>query len=135
MRKYWKHGKNHTFNQIVLESGSYKCFSYNAKNYLEVISLKIGKRITIPIWTNDSITGQIRLILREGKVEIHYTIDNTDDRACGDKEIGIDNGDTEAFVDSEGDFYGENKIKIRWNYFKIIRFFEEKIPNTQLRNQ
>jgi len=27
MRKYWKHGKNHTFNQIVLEYGSYKCFS------------------------------------------------------------------------------------------------------------
>jgi len=45
--------------------------------------------------------------LRESKVEIHYTIDNTDDRACGNKEIGIDKGYTEAFVDSEGDFYGE----------------------------
>jgi hypothetical protein len=107
MRKYWKHGKNHTFNQIVLEPGSYKCFSHHGKNYIEVISLKRGQRLAIPIGTNYSITGQIRLILREGRVEIHYTIDNTDDRACGNKEIGIDKGYTEAFVDSEGEFYGK----------------------------
>ncbi len=107
MRKYWKHGINHTFNQIVLEPGSYKCFSHNGKNYIEVISLKRGSLLAIPVGTNYSITGQIRLILREGKVEIHYTIDNTDERACGSKEIGIDKGYTEAFVDSEGDFYGK----------------------------
>jgi IS605 OrfB family transposase len=108
MRKYWKHGKNHTFNQIVLEPGSYKCFSHNGKNYIEVISLKRGKRIAIPIGSNYSITGQIRLILREGQVEIHYTIDNTDFRTCGNKEIGIDKGYTEVFVDSEGEFYGKD---------------------------
>ncbi len=107
MRKYWKHGKNHTFNQIVLEQGSYRQFTHNGKNYIEVISLKRGKRIAIPIGTNYSITGQIRLILREGQVEIHYTIDNTDERACGKKEIGIDKGYTEAFVDSEGEFHGK----------------------------
>jgi IS605 OrfB family transposase len=108
MRKYWKHGKNHTFNQIVLEPGSYKCFSHNGKNYIEVISLKRGKRIAIPIGSNYSITRQIRLILREGQVEIHYTIDNTDFRTCGNKEIGIDKGYTEVFVDSEGEFYGKD---------------------------
>ncbi len=107
MRKYWKHGKNHTKDQIVLEPGSYKCFSHNNKNYLEVISLIRRKRIAIPIGTNFSITGQIRLILRDKRVEIHYTIDNTDGHVCGDKEIGIDKGYTEAFVDSEGDFYGK----------------------------
>ncbi len=107
MRKYWKHGINQTFNQIVLEPGSYKCFSYHGKNYIEVISLKRGKRIAIPVGTNYSITGQIRLILREGQVEIHYTINNTDERVCGSEEIGIDKGYTEAFVDSEGDFYGK----------------------------
>jgi len=107
MRKYWKHGKNHTFNQIVLEPGSYKCFSHNGKNYIEVISLKRGKRIAIPVGTNYSITGQIRLILRDGQVEIHYTIDNTDGRACGSEKMGIDKGYTEAFVDSDGEFHGK----------------------------
>ena len=107
MRTDWKHGKNHTFNQIVLEPGSYKSFSYHGKNYIEVISKTRGKRIAIPILTNYSITGQIRLILREGQVEIHYTIDNADERGCGATEIGIDKGYTEAFVDSEGDFHGE----------------------------
>jgi len=108
MRQYWKHGKNHTFNQIVLEPGSYKCFSHNGKNYIKVISLTRGKRIAIPIGSNYSVTGQIRLILREGQVEIHYTIDNTDFRTCGNKEIGIDKGYTEVFVDSEGEFYGKD---------------------------
>jgi len=107
MRQYWKHGKNHTFNQIVLEPGSYKLFSHNGKNYIEVISLKRGQRIAIPVGTNYSITGQIRLILREGQVEIHYTIDNVDLRTCGKTQIGIDKGYTEAFVDSDGEFYGK----------------------------
>ncbi len=107
MRKYWKHGKNHTFNQLVLEPGSYRQFTHNGKNYIEVISLKRGKRIAIPIGTNYPLTGQIRLILRDGSVEIHYTIDNTDERACGLKEIGIDKGYTEVFVDSDGDFHGK----------------------------
>lgn len=107
MRKYWKHGKNHTFNQIVLEPSSYKCFSHNGKNYIEVISLKRRKRIAIPVKTNYSITGTCRLIMREGQVEIHYTIDNTDERACGTIALGIDKGYTEAFVDSEGEFYGQ----------------------------
>ena len=115
MRKYWKHGKNHTQNQIVLEPGSYKCFSYHDKNYVEVISLTRGKRIAIPITTNYPITGQIRLILREGQVEIHYTIDNTDERGCGKNKIGIDKGYTEAFVDSEGEFYGEGLGQILSN--------------------
>ncbi|OQY54392.1 MAG: transposase [Candidatus Parabeggiatoa sp. nov. 2] len=108
MRQYWKHGKNHTFNQIVLEPNSYKCFSHNGKNYIKVSGLVKGKRIAIPVKSNQAITGRIRLILREGQVEIHYTIDNTDDRACGNKKIGIDKGYTEAFVDSEGEFYGKS---------------------------
>jgi transposase len=107
MRKYWKHGKNHTFNQMVLDPGCYKCFQYHGKSYIEVISLVKRKRIAIPIGTNYPISGRIRLILRERSVEIHYTIDNTDDRACGSKKIGIDKGYTEAFVDSDGDFHGK----------------------------
>jgi IS605 OrfB family transposase len=114
MRKYWKHGKNHTQNQIVLEPGSYKCFHHNGKDYIEVISLNRGKRIAIPIGTNYPITGQIRLIMRSSQVEIHYTIDNTDDRACGLPltKIGIDKGYTEAFADSDGIFHGEGLGKI-----------------------
>jgi hypothetical protein len=106
-KKYWKHGKNHTFNQLVLEPGNYKQFTHNGKNYIEVSSLVSRKRIAIPIGTNYPINGRIRLILRDGFVLIHYTIDNVDDRACGLSKIGIDKGYTEAFVDSEGEFHGK----------------------------
>ncbi|OQY54781.1 MAG: hypothetical protein B6247_10325, partial [Candidatus Parabeggiatoa sp. nov. 2] len=69
--------------------------------------MKRGSLLAIPVGTNYSITGQIRLILRGGQVEIHYTIDNTDERTCGTLELGIDKGYTEALVDSEGEFYGK----------------------------
>ena len=77
-RKYWKHGKNHTFNQIVLEPGSYKCFSHNGKNYIEVFSLTRGKRIAIPIRTNYSITGQIKLRGCFGKNEKSFSENEKD---------------------------------------------------------
>jgi len=129
MRKYWKHGKNNTFNQIVLEPGSYKCFSHNGKNYIEVISLKRGSLLAIPVGTNYSITGQIRLILRGGQVEIHYTIDNTDERACGSKKIGIDKGYTEAFVDSDGESdYLKIKYQRRNKIKAVLGKIEQKNP-------
>jgi len=117
MRKYWKHGKNHTQNQIVLEQSSYKCFSYHGKDYIEVMSKTRGKRIAIPIGTDYPITGQIRLILRSSQVEIHYTIDNTSENACGlpGSKLGIDKGYTEVFVDSDGDFHGEGLGEILSN--------------------
>ncbi|OQY47526.1 MAG: hypothetical protein DRR08_27935 [Candidatus Parabeggiatoa sp. nov. 2] len=102
MRKHWKHGQNKTYNQIVLEPTSYKCFQHNGKYYIKVISLLKDKQIAIPISTNHPISGRIRFILRDGCVEIHYTIDNTDNRAGDLSENGIDKGYTEAVVDSEG---------------------------------
>jgi hypothetical protein len=48
MRSVWKHGKNHTFNQIVLESGSYKCFSYVRPVTREAVcSMVLRKSVTL----------------------------------------------------------------------------------------
>ncbi len=44
-------------------------------------------------------TGTLRLILRQGKVEVLQN--------CGDQVVGIDKGYTEAFVDSDNARYGE----------------------------
>ena len=53
-----------------------------------------------------------RIICKQNKVEIHYTIEQIINNSCGNKEIGVDKGFTEVFVDSEGEHYGENLGKI-----------------------
>ena len=44
----------------------------------------------------------LRIIDKEKYYEIHYSFDKPDGRICGDKEIGIDKGYSEAFTDSDG---------------------------------
>jgi transposase len=72
------------------------------------MSLVRGKRIAIPLASNQRISGTIRLIIKPGagEVEIHHTIETTG-APCGEKVIGVDKGYTEAFTDSEGERHGK----------------------------
>jgi transposase len=47
------------------------------------------------------------LIIRQGKIEVHYQQDVEVLQSCGDQVVGIDKGYTEAFVDSDNARYGE----------------------------
>jgi IS605 OrfB family transposase len=110
MRKYFKHGKTKVDNQIVLDSQCYTTFEKGGKIWLKVMSLESGKRIAIPLNSNNTPSGTLRLILRNGRIEVHYAID--EEKVCvtrpsGDGTIGIDKGYTEVFVDSDGKHHGE----------------------------
>ena len=96
LRKHWKHGRNHTHNQIVVRSDDYTTFQLGGRTWIKIPSLQKG----------------IRLILRAGIVEVHYTIEVEETENCGSATIGIDKGYTEVFVDSEGTHYGEGLGKI-----------------------
>ena len=50
--------------------------------------------------------------MRDGIVEVHYTIELEESENCGNSTIGIDKGYTEVFVDSEGEHHGEGLGKI-----------------------
>jgi len=52
------------------------------------------------------------LILKDGEVEVHYTIEIAETHNCGTATIGIDKGYTEVFVDSDGEHYGEGLGKL-----------------------
>ena len=109
MRKYYKHGKTLVDNQIILDAQCYTAFERNGQAWIKVMSLEHGKRIAIPLNTNHRPAGTLRLILRENRVEVHYAVDSSQEcstHPCGDKEIGIDKGYSEAFVDSDGEGYG-----------------------------
>ena len=112
MRKYWKHGHNHTHNQIIVRSDNYTTFHKGGHAFLKIPGLEKGKRIAIPLNTRVKPNGTLRLILNEGEIEVHYTIEIEETNDCGQATIGLDKGYTEVFVDSDGEYHGEDLGKI-----------------------
>jgi IS605 OrfB family transposase len=109
MRKYYKHGKTKVENQIVLDADCYTTFLRNGQAWIKVMNLERSKRIAIPLNTNRLLFGTLRLILKGGQVEVHYAVESTEcaQKECGEEEIGIDKGYSEAFFDSSGQSHGE----------------------------
>ena len=109
MRKHFKHGVNHTNNQIVVRSDMCKTFELNGQCWLKVPSLVPRKTIQIPLNTTMDYapTGTLRIILKNGYIEVHSQYDVELINDCGTKTVGIDKGYTETFVDSDGDIFGE----------------------------
>ena len=114
MRKHFKHGKNKTFNQIIVRADKCKPFELNGQCWLKVPSLVRGKPISIPLKTTmeHAPSGTLRLILAHGRVEVHYQKEVELEQTCGSAKVGVDKGYTEALVDSDGDVYGEGLGKL-----------------------
>ena len=107
MRQYKKHGQTNVDNQIILESGVYSQFTGRDGNtWLKVPSFTRGAKVSIPLSSKVVLKGGLRLILEDGIVYVHHTIEQKEFRPCGDRILGVDKGYSEAFADSEGDFHG-----------------------------
>lgn len=108
MRKYKKHGKTRVANQIIVEFGVYKQFQGKDGNtWLKIPSLVRGKMISIPLNSKAKLKGALRIILKDGQVFVHYTIEKRRFKPCGNQNVGVDKGYTEALADSKGGFHGE----------------------------
>lgn len=114
MRKHFKHGVNHTHNQIIVRADMCKTFELNGQCWLKVPSLVSRKTIQIPLNTTMEFapTGTLRIILKSGTVDVHSQYDAEVIEDCGTKTVGVDKGYTEAFVDSDGDSFGEGLGKL-----------------------
>ncbi|WP_207232381.1 RNA-guided endonuclease TnpB family protein [Micromonospora kangleipakensis] len=111
MRKHWKRGRNHTLNQIVVRADKHHAITdARGRLWLAVPGLERRKMVRIPLSTTAVPTGTLRLILRGGRVEVHYQIDasqmRSSQRPCGQRTIGVDKGYTEALTDSDGQPHG-----------------------------
>lgn len=112
MRKHSRHGRNRTHNQIVVRSDQYKTFTLadGGNAWLAVPGLEPRQMVTIPLDTTVAPAGTLRLILREGRVEVHYQVDGTSLKSScrphGDQNIGVDKGYTEVLTDSDGVHHG-----------------------------
>src|SRR5437762_14276623 len=106
MRKYFKHGHTSVRNQIILDTGCYTAFEYAEKAWIDVLSLERAgarwARIAIPLYTTVQPTGTLRLLLRNGMIEVHYSIDAKQGDPFGDATIGLDIVYTDVFMYSDG---------------------------------
>ncbi|RQW97253.1 hypothetical protein DKL51_12440 [Micromonospora globispora] len=111
MRKHWKRGRNRTHDQIVVRSDKHNIVADGrGRLWLAVPGLERRRMVRIPLSTTVAPAGTLRLILRGGRVEVHYQIDasqmRSSQRPCGDRTIGVDKGYTEALIDSDGGHHG-----------------------------
>ncbi|HEX4703195.1 MAG TPA: transposase [Pseudonocardiaceae bacterium] len=112
MRQHWRRGRNHTTNQIIVRADNVRTFTRaeGGNVWLAVPGLLPRTSVAVPLNTTQAPTGTLRLILRGGRVEVHYQIDDASlksaHRPCGDREIGVDKGYTEVLTDSEGERHG-----------------------------
>lgn len=125
MRKHFKHGKIRNWNKFVVRSDMHTESIINNRLRITVkIAKKCGEDITLV--TNSTGEGvdlrgrNLRILLRDGQVEIHYAYDKGPGRKAGDRVIGVDKGYSEAFVDSDGHFHGQEFGKIMSEYTEQV---------------
>ncbi|MEU4482409.1 transposase [Micromonospora sp. NPDC023966] len=111
MRKHWKRGRNRTHDQIVVRADAYNAVvDGRGRLWLAVPGLRRRQMVRIPLSTTVAPSGTLRLILRGGRVEVHYQIDasrmRSSQRPCGQRTLGVDKGYTEVLTDSDGGHHG-----------------------------
>ena len=103
-RKQYQRGHTFLRSQVVYQSGGYKAkrlSRYRLK--LEVQGLFRGERITLIIKSNRLPVGQIRVINKDGQLEIHTAFEKEIPKnKKPEKELGLDKGYTEGFYLSDG---------------------------------
>jgi hypothetical protein len=135
MRHYFKHGHSKMDNQVLLMSQNQSVSLVKGKAVIHLeFPKKFGGTIDLQTASNERLKPLInkknlRLVLKNKTIEVHYTFDKPKGRSCGEGEIGIDKGYTEAFVDSDGEFYATD-------FGKLITVFSDKNKKTgQARNR
>lgn len=114
MRRHWLRGQNRTHNQIIVRADQHNVRAdESGRPWLAVPGLVQRRMVKIPLNTTVPPTGTLRLILRGGRVKVHYQIDaatmKTSQRPCGTRtKLGVDKGYTEVLTDADGVHHGES---------------------------
>jgi IS605 OrfB family transposase len=112
MRKHWRRGHNRTHDQIIIRADKVRVHTLveGGNVWLAVPGLEPRQPVNVPLNTTVAPSGTLRLILRGGRVEVHYQIDaagmRSSQRPCGAHSIGVDKGYTEVLTDSDGVHHG-----------------------------
>lgn len=95
-----------TARSFCLDANCYTSFVENGTQYLKIMSLKKGKRITIPLLGESEISGNIRILVDGHRVQIHkpQKIKTASNSLSG--TVAVDLGYTEVMTDELGKCYG-----------------------------
>lgn len=92
---------------FVLDENCYRVFEHEGRQYIDIMTLTPRKRLTVPLSGNTVIRGNIRIILKSQKIEVHYSSDIPATMSIENNKVtGIDFGYTEVMTDSDGQKYG-----------------------------
>src|ERR1700716_1854780 len=116
MRQRWRRGHNHTSNQIIIRSDNVRTFTLTdgGEVWLAIPGLTPRTSVVVPPATTVAPAGTLRVILRGGRVEVHYQVEDTAVRSahrpCGAATVGVDKGYSEVLVDTDGDHHGPDEL-------------------------
>jgi hypothetical protein len=112
VRRQWRRGHNHTCNQIIIRSDNVRTFTLceGGDVWLAVPGLTPRTSVAVPLNTTQPPSGTLRLILRGGRAEVHYQIDDkalkSAHRPAGMAAVGVDKGYSAVLTDSDGEHHG-----------------------------
>lgn len=93
---------------LSLDANMYTVFQEGGTQYIKVMGLTPGQRLTIPLTGDTPIRGNVRLVLDEAerRIEVHYPTEMKPASPLTGEPCGLDAGVTEVFTDEEGRRYG-----------------------------
>jgi hypothetical protein len=116
MRRQWRRGHNHISNQIIIRSDNVRTFTLTDGGdvWLAIPGLAPRTSVVVPPDTRVAPTGALRVILRGGRVEVHYQIDDTAvksaHRRCGTATVVVDKATMVVAEDLSRTFTGCRKL-------------------------
>jgi hypothetical protein len=134
MRKHFRHGVSHCDNQFIVRSDKHETRVVEGRL---TITIKIAKPYGEPIQLVTTSNGKgidlrgcnLRIVVKGESVEIHYATEKAPGRRCGNQEIGVDKGYSEALTDSEGVHHGER-------FGEVLSEYSDQVAATgQARNR
>jgi len=91
---------------VSFDPNCYEVFMHNGRQYLKLMTLEKGKRLTVPLLGMTPISGNISLIFSDNELSIHLTQDLKPPAHQGSTIEAVDFGYTEVMTDTSGDRYG-----------------------------
>ena len=111
MREHFHHGRSHTDNHFVVRSDKHTPEVVSGRLVVTLhIAKKFGQDIALVTSSNGDdvdLSGRnLRVIVKDRTVELHYACEIPAGRPCCTREIGVDKGFTETMTDSDGAAHG-----------------------------
>lgn len=91
---------------FCLDAGCYTVFVENGTQYLKIMSLTRGKRVTIPLSGQAAIRGNLRVVIDGDRVRVHVSQALKTKTAELVGTAAVDLGYTEVLTDDQGTDYG-----------------------------